>query len=143
MTELQSSNLPIQLSFDGGATFKDLVCTTNYSSDLSLGTTETETLTCGTLIGVGAPKFDFTGEAVTDLEPLASQVSLVDMETQLLAGTKIIARIASPSSGSAGALYFKQGYVYVTKAALKASPNDLIKFDFELKGVGIPDIVAP
>jgi hypothetical protein len=143
MNYLQSSNFPIQLSFDGGATFKELTCITNWGSDLSLGTTETETLKCGTLLGTGSPKFDWTGEGVTDFVPDAQQVSLKDLEIALLAVQPLIARVTYPGSGSAGATYFKEGTVYCTKAAAKASPNNLIMFDFELKGSGIPKVIAP
>lgn len=147
MNYQQSSNFPIMLSFDGGATFKELVCVIDYTAPLTLSTTDTDTLSCGRLVGVGAVAFDFNGEGVTDLEPDADQVSLVDLESQIIAHATgagpIIARVAYPGSGSSGALYFKQGYVFVVTATKKASANDLIKFDFELKGQGIPDIIAP
>lgn len=140
---LQSSVLPLMLSFDGGTSWKQLVCVTNYTDNMSVGNTETETLNCGTLQGAGSPKFDFAGEAVADYNPGSTLVSRKDLETAMLAGTTIKARLANPGTGSVGWLYYKQGDVLVISVNGKVSPNDLSKFDFSLKGQGTPSIVAP
>jgi len=138
---LQSSVLPLELSFDNGSSWKQLVCVTNYNDNMSVGNTETETLNCGTLQGAGSPKFDFSGEAVADYNPASTLVSRKDLETVMLSLTPILARLQYPGTGSVGWLYYKQGTVLVTAVNGKASPNDLSKFDFTLKGQGTPDIV--
>lgn len=140
---LQSSVLPLELSFDGGSNWKQLVCVTNYNDPMSVGNTETETLNCGTLQGSGSPKFEFSGEAVADYNPASTLVSRKDLETAMLAGTTLKARIRYPTTGSAGSLYYKQGDVLVISVNGKTAPNDISKFDFNLKGQGTPVIVAP
>lgn len=135
---LQSSVVPLQISDDSGVTWKDLICVTNYTNPLSRSKNETETLNCGVLTGSGPVKFDFSGEGVCDVTPGATQVSLDDLRTWLLADTVLQARITNPSTGSVGTKIFLQGEVTVEKADVKASPSDLIKFDFALKGQGNP-----
>lgn len=139
--KIQSKDLPLELSFDNGVTWKELICLTNYTSNLSATTTDTETLTCGRLVSPGTPAFDFSGEAVCDLEPAAGQVSLRDLETVLLAQTTILARQQYNTNGSIGSLYYKRGEVVVESANNKPTPNDYVKFDFSLKGTGLPVIV--
>ena len=142
-TYLQSSQMPLELSFNGGTIWKQLVCVASLNDNMSVGNTETETLNCGTLQGIGSPKFDFSGEAVADFTPGSTLVSRKDLETAMLASQTLKARLQYPGTGSAGATYYKSGDVLVTAVNGKESPNDLIKFDFTIKGVGIPIIVAP
>lgn len=140
MNYVQSSANPLELSFDGGTTWKTLVCITNYNRNLAATVTETDTLNCGTLQGVGSPKFDFSGEAVTDITPTATQVSQEDLEGVLLTSTTILARHRYPSTGSISSLLYLKGSVIVESVNQKNAPNDLIKFDFSLKGTGLPEL---
>lgn len=143
-TYVNSAANPLQLSFDGGVTWKDLVCVTNYNRGLSATLTETDTLNCGTLQGSGSPKFDFSGEAVTDVDPSPTQVSQEDLEaailTQATSGTVIWARTRWPSTGSVSSLLYLQGKVKIESVNQKNAPNDYVKFDFSLKGDGIPTL---
>jgi hypothetical protein len=145
MVNVQSSANPLELSFDGGTTWKTLVCVTNYNRNLSSTLTETETLNCGTLQGSGAPKFDFSGEAVTDISPSASQVSQEDLELAILnqyngVGVPVQARTRWPATGSVSSLLYMKGAVKVESVNQKNAPNDLVKFDFSIKGTGIPEL---
>jgi hypothetical protein len=143
MQTVNSSANPLELSFDGGVTWKTLVCVTNYGRNLGATLTETETLNCGTLQGAGSIKFDFSGEAVTNIDPLPTQVSQEELEAQLLTqatGILALARTRWPSSGSVSSLLYLQGEVYVESVNQKNAPNDLVKFDFSLKGNGVPSL---
>lgn len=140
MTNVQASANPLELSFDAGTTWKVLVCPTSVNRNLSATLTETDTLTCGTLQGAGAPKFDFSGEAVTDIDPGALQCSQEDLENVLLTSTPILARMRYPSSGSISSLLYLRGTVMVESVGQKNQANDLVKFDFSLKGTGLPTI---
>lgn len=139
-TYVQSSANPLELSFDNGSTWKVLVCPTNWTRNLAATLTETDTITCGTLQGAGTPKFDFSGEAVTDIDPGALQCSQEDLEGVLLTSTPILARVRYPSSGSISSLLYLRGSVYVESVGQKNQANDLIKFDFSLKGTGVPTL---
>lgn len=139
MASVQSTNIPIQLSFDNGVTWKDLVCLTNYNAPLSSSINETETF-CGTEIGEGVAKLDFSGEAVSDLEPLATQVSMGDLETAKLAGVRPLARMVWPGTGSIGNLMRRQTQVMIESVSPKGSTAQVLMFDFSLKGVGTPTI---
>lgn len=140
MTNVQASANPLELSFDGGTTWKILVCPTNWTRNLAATLTETDTLTCGTLQGAGAPKFDFSGEAVTDIDPSATQCSQEDLENVLLTNTAILGRVRYPSSGSMSSLLYLRGTLLVESVNQKNSANDLVKFDFSLKGTGLPTL---
>lgn len=139
-TYVQSSANPLELSFDGGTTWKVLVCPTNLNRNLAATLTETDTITCGTLQGAGSPKFDFSGEAVTDIDPGATQCSQEELEGALLTSTPILGRMRYPSTGSISSLLYIRGTVMVESVGQKNQANDLVKFDFSLKGTGIPTI---
>jgi len=139
-TYVQSSANPLELSFDGGNTWKTLVCITNYNRNLGATLTETETLSCGTLQGSGTPKFDFSGEAVTDIDPASNQVSQEDLEAVILTGGTILGRTRWPSTGSVSSLLYLKGSLKVESVNQKNAPNDLVKFDFSLKGTGLPEL---
>lgn len=139
-TTVQANQNPLELSFDGGTTWKILVCPTNWTRNLNATLTETDTLTCGTLQGVGAPKFDFSGEAVTDIDPSATQCSQEDLENALLSSSLIMGRVRYPSTGSISSLLYLRGSLYVEKVGQKNQANDLVKFDFSLKGNGLPTL---
>lgn len=134
-----SVNIPIQLSFDNGETWKDLVCLTNYSAPLTNPLNETETF-CGKEVGEGIPALDFTGEAVSELEPLSTQVSQGDLELAMIAKERPLARTVSPITGSIGNLMRRESRVVVESVTPKGAANDVYKFDFSLKGVGVPTI---
>lgn len=139
MASIPAVNIPVQLSFDGGTTWKDLVCLTNYNSPLTNSLTETETF-CGKEVGEGIPALDFSGEAVSELEPLTTQVSQGDLELAMLAKVRPLARTAYPTTGSVGNLMKRQSSVVVESVTPKGTAGDVLKFDFSLKGVGTPTI---
>lgn len=141
-TTVQSVVIPVQLSFDEGVTWKDLVCLTDYSSPLNNSLNETESF-CGKQIGQGNPSMDFSGNAICDLEPGAAEVSLTDLETAMMAKQVILGRVVYPGTGSVGNLLYRKSELVVESTTFKAATNDLIKFEFSLKGQGIPEVVAP
>ncbi len=140
--QVMSTENPLELSFDGGTTWKVLICPTNFTRNLAATLTETDTITCGTLQGVGTPKFDFSGEAVTDIDPGTTQCSQEDLDNAVIAGTLLQARLRWPSTGSISSLLYLKGNVYVESVGQKNTANDLVKFDFSIKGTGVP-IVTP
>lgn len=131
--------VPIQLSFDNGTTWKDLVCLTNYSSPLTNDLNETLTF-CGKEVGEGIPALDFSGEAVSKMPALVNQVSQGDLEEAMMGKVRPLARIVYPTTGSAGSTMRRESQVVVESVTPKGAANDVLKFDFSLKGVGTPTI---
>lgn len=137
MEYVQSVNVPLQVSFDNGVTWKDVVCLVNYNDNLAVPTNDTDTF-CGRLTGTGNPALDFTGECVHDIEPLSTQVSWDELSDALLAGTTFKARKVYPKSGSVGSIIYLQSDAIVESIGGKQTSNDYVKFDFSIKGQGIP-----
>ena len=140
-TTVQSVNVPIQLSFDNGTTWKNLVCLTNTTSPLANSLNAQESY-CGNFQGQGIPTMDFSGEAICDFTPGATEVSLHDLESAMLASQVLIARQVYPGTGSVGNLLFRKSEVVVESTSLKGATNQLLMFDFSLKGQGIPVVTA-
>lgn len=138
-TYVQSVDAPIQISFDGGTTWKTLVCLTNYSAPLAMPTNETDTF-CGKLVGTGNAALDFSGEAVNDVAPNVNQVSFEDLAAYVISGDVLKARVAVPGTGSVGTQIFLQTDILVESVTHKGTANDYIKFDFSLKGQGLPSL---
>lgn len=137
---IQSVLAPIKLSFDDGLTWKDLVCLTNYNAPLNNSTNDTETF-CGKLVGQGNAALDFSGEAVCDLEPDSDMVSYNDLNSVILSKSVILGRVVYPGTGSVGSNLHLQTEIVVESTTLKGTANDYLKFDFSLKGQGVPQVV--
>src|SRR6187549_221824 len=139
MNTLQSSNLPIELSFDNGLTFKQLVCLENYNIPVDTQVTETNTF-CGNAVGLGVKKFTPSGSAVCELSPSGSQVTFEELLAAQMADTVLIFKVQYPSPGSTNTNIFMSGQCYVTNTTLQAQINDVIKFSFTLTGSGTLDV---
>jgi hypothetical protein len=143
MADIQAS-IPIQLSSDN-VTYKNLVCLKNYNVPITTSTNESETF-CGKSVGVGAISFDPQGNAVVSTNPSGSELSLNQLLTWQVNKTAIYFKTAYPlSSGSSGSLgkdFYIQGQCYVTNINVIFTTNDVVNFDFTLKGFGDIDITA-
>lgn len=146
MSDIQASGIPIKLSADNGVTWKTLVCLKNYNIPITRSTNESETF-CGKSVGLGALSFNPQGNAVVDTVPDSDEVTLNQMLSWLLAKTELLFRSAFPvSSGSLGSIgdeFFVKGSCYVVSTNLVFQTNDVVNFDFELRGFGELDIANP
>lgn len=137
MQTVQSKVIPIQLSFDSGSTWRDLVCITNMSAPLAKSINEVESY-CGTHNGQGQPKLDFTGEAVCDLVPDPDQISYDEAADLVIDDTIFLARVANPLTGSVGSLLYLETEAIFESVTYKGSANQVVLFDFSIKGQGVP-----
>jgi hypothetical protein len=99
MQTVQSSLVPIQLSSDNGATFKDVVCLTSYDIPLNTPSTSVSTF-CGQAVGLGNIAFNPKFSAVCDSAPDADTVSYADVLAWQIAKTKLRFRVDYPGQGS-------------------------------------------
>lgn len=146
MSDIQASGIPIQFSTDNGVTWKNLICLKNYNVPITRSTTESETF-CGKSVGLGALSFNPQGNAVCDTTPANDEVTLNQMLIWLNSKTELLFRTQWPeapgSGGSAGDEFFVKGSCYIVSVTLQFATNDVVNFDFECKGFGDLDILAP
>lgn len=130
-TPVQSSSVPLQLSFDGGTTYKDLVCLENYNVESTTQTSTDDTF-CGRFVGIGPIATQISGSAVCDTAPAGTQVSIAALKAAQAAGTLVYIRANYPGAGSAGGQISNNGNGYVTQASTQYAVNNLVKFSFTI-----------
>lgn len=139
MASIQSTLVPIELSFDSGSTWQTLVCLTQYNLPLETATTQVETF-CGTETGLGAQTFNPTGTFVHNTEPLPTQVTYPAMLAAWLNKTSIQFRVQYPGTGSIGSQFYHRGSAYVTSLSPSFQVGQVVQADFTLTGTGTLDI---
>lgn len=139
MSSIQSSLVPIELSFDSGSTWQTLVCLTQYNLPLETATNQVETF-CGTETGLGSQTFNPTGTAVHELTPLPTQVSYTRMLTAWSNKELIQFRSQYPGTGSIGSQFYHRGSAYVTSLSPSFQVGQVVQFDWTLTGTGTLDI---
>lgn len=139
---INAKDMPIELSFDNGVTWKILVCLKSISIPLNVPVTEEETY-CGPKVGVGAVKFNPSGEAVCETRPAATEVSFDDLLEQMNAGTSFLWRVRNPTSGSVGVGLYLSGSCKCTELELTGEAGGLVNFSFTLTGEGTLTTTAP
>lgn len=142
MKTLQSSNLPLELSFDNGVSWQLLTCLTQYNIPLDKAANTVETF-CGPAVGIGTKTFNPTGTAVANLEPTAgSQVSYKELVQAWDSEQIVKFRVRYPTGSSTGSNFFLQGDSKVTNLNITAQAGQLVQFDFTLTGEGDLDVTA-
>lgn len=139
---INAKDMPIELSFDNGSTWKILVCLKSINIPLTVPVTEEETY-CGTKVGVGQVKFNPAGEAVCETRPLTTEVSFDDLVEVMNAGTSFLWRVRNPTSGSVGFGLYLSGSCKCTEATLTGEAGGLVNFTFTLTGEGTLTTTAP
>jgi hypothetical protein len=142
MADIQSVNYPIQLSTDGGTTYRSLVCLENYDIPVERSITETETF-CGKSVGLGSLSFNPSGSAVCKNAPDSDEITYKEMVAAEVDGTLVKFKISAPASGTeAGDDFYLAGDCYVTSTTLQFATNELVKFSWTLTGTGTLDVTA-
>ena len=128
---------PIEISADGGTTYKVIICVASYSAPVQTQTTTTDTQ-CGRILGLGVISFNPTVQAVCDEVPSNVQVSYKDCLLYQVNKTLLKFRIQSPSTSTFGLAqaYYLTGQCYVTDTTLTNNTNDPVKFSVTLSGTG-------
>lgn len=137
---INAKDMPIELSFDSGVTWKILVCLKDISVPLQTPVTAEDTY-CGKKVGVGLIEFNPSGNAVCETRPDTDEVSADDLIQLMAAGTSFLFRVQNPTSGSVGFGLYLSGSCKCTQCNITGSANGLVNFAFTLTGEGILDTV--
>jgi hypothetical protein len=137
---INAKDMPIELSFDSGVTWKVLVCLKDISIPLQTPVTAEDTY-CGKKVGVGLIEFNPSGNAVCETRPDTDEVSADDLIQVMAAGTSFLFRVQNPTSGSVGFGLYLSGSCKCTQVNVTGTANGLVTFAFTLTGEGILDTV--
>jgi hypothetical protein len=128
-TPVQASAVPLLISFDGGVTFKTLVCIESYTIDSVTQTTTSDTF-CGRFIGLGPIASTISGSAVCETTPVAGQCTQKDLQGAQQAQTLLFFRANYPTAGSMGGQISNNASGYCTNVGEQFAINNLIKFTY-------------
>lgn len=137
VTQVDFNDQPIEISADGGTTWKSLVClesaSTNFTSDVS----ETQTQ-CGVLTGRGEAKATLDFQAVCSTTPGAAEVSFEQALAWKIGNTALTARV---SQGTSGADWYYTFTAYLDSLTHEGTSGDVMKFSGSFTSSGLVDIV--
>lgn len=139
---INAKDMPIELSFDNGVTWKVLVCLKDESIPLTTPTTAEDTF-CGKKVGVGDIEFNPSGNAVCETNPDANEVSHDDLVQKMAAKSSFLWRVQNPTIGSVGKNLYYAGSCKCTNVTLTGTANGLMSFAFTLTGEGILTTTKP
>jgi len=143
MSEVAGRLVPLKVSFDGGSTFKTLVCLQQFdeSIDVPIDTQETD---CGQISAPGTPGATVNFQAICETEPSVSQASLNDCKLAAKNGTAVVIQIASPAAGSLteGEAFFSQYDAYFSNVTMTKQTSQAIQFSGTLSSTGELDFEA-
>lgn len=139
---INAKDMPIELSFDNGTTWKVLVCLKDISIPLQAPTTAEDTY-CGKKVGVGEIEFNPSGNAVCETRPDTDEVSADELIEVMKTGTSILWRVQNPTSGSVGQGLYLSGSCKATNVTIAGTANGLVNFSFTLTGEGTLTTTKP
>ncbi len=132
-TTLQSNLVPINISSDGGSTYKAIVCKKSWTFNGDTSTTEEET-DCGTLTGIGSNKWSFDFEAVMNTTPASSEFSTEDLLGFWVGQTALKVKAYYPITP--GTDIYLQGDCYLTSFKINNQVGNLMTCSGTLTGTG-------
>lgn len=132
----------MELSSDNGSTYKPVVCILGFTLTKDTQTTTTDTQ-CGRIIGLGIIASNIAVQAVCQLYPTTSQVTLKDVDAWQAAQTSLKFRIQYPSTGSIGYGFYYTGLGNITNVSVVDQTNDPIKFNFTFLVQGDLNLTSP
>lgn len=129
LTEISTDNL----------VWKTLVCEQTSKFDISAAVTKEKTK-CGPVTATGEPEWTFSGTALVNSKPSATQVSYREMVGFVNNQTKIWVRAMSPVDVGLdldlGEAFFQGGEGLVSSVSGEYSEGTSIKFDWTIEGQG-------
>ena len=129
-TTVQSNQIPLALSTDGGVTYKNVVCKRawNFAGTTAVNAEETD---CGVSKGLGAPDWTMDFEGVVNTTPNSpTELSAAAMGDLWQNQTLVAVKVLTP---------YVQGNGYITDLGFQNSVGNLMAFTFTLNGVGAVD----
>lgn len=132
---IQSVNLPLEISTDGGSTYKSIICIEGFSMTNTSPTNDADT-NCGRFTGIGIEGTEITGTGVVAMFPTASQLAYTDITALQYNITTVKYRVQYPSTGSIGGFIYQTGNALFSVTSITTAAGQVVKFGFTLKGVG-------
>jgi hypothetical protein len=139
---INAKDMPIELSFDNGVTWKVLVCLKDLSIPLQTPTTAEDTY-CGKKVGVGEIEFNPSGNAICETRPDNDEVSADELIEKMAAGTSFLWKVQNPTSGSVGYGLYLSGSCKCTQCNITGNANGLVSFAFTFTGEGTLTTTKP
>lgn len=145
VTELQGSRVGVYTrDYGSSAVFKRIVCEETMTLSLSNDVNTTKTK-CGTFKGLDVVDWKINGNGVANFNPAGTEISANDLQTLQVARTKQEVYVQNEAFTEGGTSYdvgevFKWGgAAYLTAQDITFPSNDIVKFTYNLEGVGTPD----
>lgn len=144
MAQFAGSLQDLEISFDGGGTFKTLVCTRTVSVSVSSESSK-EVTNCGPITTIGDAEFTFDFDAICEVSPSVSQCTYGDLLEAKVNKTVVVVRYSSPvvTGSSTGAAYHHECDAYITDLTLNGGAGEnFVNFSGTIESTGTVDIVA-
>lgn len=139
---IQAKSMPLEISFDGGVTYKTLICLIDLQMALSTPLEEDDTY-CGPKVGQGPIKFNPSGNVVIETNPDSDECSFDELLERMASGTSVHFRLQNPLSGSTGRGFYLAGEALVNELTPQGTANGLEKCSFAMTGTGTLTTTKP
>lgn len=141
MASVQGTNDKIELSSDGGSTWKFVICETSNTFNFTRNTTRTPTKCDGgtSALSIGTYEWSFNAGIVVDTAPTAGQCSYEELLSWAQAGTSLLLRNQNDATG---VNYYHSGTVYITSLTKTSEAEGLVSAEIEFSGDGVLDYIA-
>lgn len=135
VTTLSSELMPPQFSDDAGTTWQTLVCITDWTLTGATTTNETETF-CGKFTSTGVPGMTGSANAVANITPTGTEVSLEEATSWWLGKTSLSFRVQYPGSGTPGTDFYIAATALITNITVTGTAGQDVNFsiDWSLQG---------
>lgn len=139
---IQSTLVPIEISTDGGVTYKQIICIEGFTVTNTLPTNDADTQ-CGRFVGLGIEGSEIVGTGVVSEYPTAGQMDYKTIRTLQQGPTLVKYRVQYPASGSIGDHLYQTQFAYFTITSTPIQVGQVVKFGFTLKSSGAPANLTP
>lgn len=143
MADIQSADLPLQLSEDSFTTTYNIVCKQQGSLKISYPV-NTEESDCAVHTGTGAVGFSLSVSGVVKTDPTAptgspavGEASYKKMQSWATGKTLLSFKLAH---GTLSADFYNSGSVYLNDLEITSQTGQVVKFTATLTGTGVLDI---
>jgi predicted secreted protein len=142
MAKITGKSVVFAYSTDSGSTWKSIICEISNTFNFERAFDSQETKCDGGTVSKvpGAYDWSIDVSGVADNAPSGTQASYEEILALAVAGTEVLGRLQSPSSGSVGADFYKAGNMFVSSLSATEEVNGAYQFDMTLQGNGALDI---
>lgn len=146
VTEMQGSRVGIYIrQYGTTGAFKRIVCEETCSIDLTNDVQTTKTK-CGVFKGVDVTDWKISGNGVANFNPGPAEASVQDLQAWQIGQTKVEVFVQNESftegvtTYDVGEVFKLGGGAYLTAQQVSFPTNDVVKFTYNLEGIGTPDV---